>query len=351
MTLTVVQQYPINPDEEGAKSMRFNHPDWGDVYRTTIAKGVITDFEKVADDPIEVKSRVKVEIDGYGESEYLPLFFHPKALYWDDPGTPPSPSAATDFNEEGKYFEKAWMSFRGGDEVVVMLQEGVPVAVLGFADGVPRIGENTFLFKAPGRDGPGDGKSIVWNFTQRETHYEGDFTEDEFYGPDDVKIHYKEVKPFHECEWVIPDPCGWGNILGLREFIICVGPFLCVLQLSYYIHDPDDRWDWAENVVLYYGINKPELEEQVIAHAKSNHSCTKFWDYFCDALSEITEIFDYPDLLIIDNDFWENKSWPLFYKDKSGLTLHYLQFGEAQVFTQVHTKEELIEANMWPHEV
>ena len=38
------------------------------------------------------------------------------------------------------------MSFRCGDEVIVMLQDGVPVAVLGHADGVPRVGEDLIMF-------------------------------------------------------------------------------------------------------------------------------------------------------------------------------------------------------------
>lgn len=140
MAITYFQKYPLSGDDQsGAKSMRIDHPDFGDVSKTTYSKGVITDFEKIQDDPIQVKSRVKVKIEGEEESDYIPIFYHPKILYWDGPGDPPVP-LATDFNAEGKYFERAWMSFRGGDEVAVMLQKGTPVAVIGFADGVPRIG-------------------------------------------------------------------------------------------------------------------------------------------------------------------------------------------------------------------
>jgi hypothetical protein len=126
--MEIIEKYPL--------SRRLDHPNFGEVCKTTFAKGVIADFEKIQDDPIAAKSRVKVEVGGV-ISDYLPLFYHPKAQFWDTPAP-----LATAYNEEGGYFEKAWMSFRGGDEVAVMLKEGVPVAVLGFADGVPRIGEN-----------------------------------------------------------------------------------------------------------------------------------------------------------------------------------------------------------------
>ena len=169
--LTVRQKYPL-PDEPQAnpKSLRLDHANWGDVHRTVYAKGVITDFEKVKKpdgsdqvDPIQVKSRVKVKIgDGEETEDFIPVFFHPKALYWDGPDE----IKATDFNEEGKYFEKAWQSFRCGDEVIVLLQaptdgaELKPVAVLGFADGVPRIGEN--IFKLEYQVITSGGEAVTW---------------------------------------------------------------------------------------------------------------------------------------------------------------------------------------------
>ena len=119
---------------------RADFPDFGSVCKTSFSKGVITDFKVTADDPITVESMVKVTGD-FGESEYIPLFYHPKEKFWDDE-TADEPVLATDFDEKTGAFKRAWQSFRGDDEVVVMLKEGVPVAVLGHADGVPRIGEN-----------------------------------------------------------------------------------------------------------------------------------------------------------------------------------------------------------------
>ena len=128
---------PLFTFEKYPNSYRIDHPDFGDVYKTTYVKGVITDFEVTSFYCFRVKSMVKVSGD-WGESGYIPLFYHPKPQFWDDPNG----NLATDYNAAGGYFEKAWMSFRIGDEVVVMLKEGKPVAVVGFADGVPRIGEN-----------------------------------------------------------------------------------------------------------------------------------------------------------------------------------------------------------------
>lgn len=153
--LTVYQKYPLpNEDQSGAKSMRLNHPDYANVVRCPYAEGVISDIKKTGNNPITVQSQVKVTIDGT-ESDWLPLYYHPKAKYWDGAGTPPSPMA-TDYNQADKYFERAWMSFRIGDEVAVILQASLEnekptaVAAVAFADGVPRIGEDLIQFK----DGP-----------------------------------------------------------------------------------------------------------------------------------------------------------------------------------------------------
>ena len=125
--------------EKYTNSWRLDHPNFADVRKTTYAKGTITDFQKVSDDPLQVKSMVKVQIEGYGESDYIPLFFCPKKQYWD---SSEGADDAQNLNQEGMYYENAWMSFRCDDEVKVLLQEGKPVAVVGFADGVPRRGED-----------------------------------------------------------------------------------------------------------------------------------------------------------------------------------------------------------------
>jgi hypothetical protein len=164
---------------------RLDHPDLTNVLKTTFAKGVIKDFklpehvppqERIAvsegtyvdleGDPFLVESMVKVEVDGEESDDFIPIFYQPKKEMWDDPpvdksGVPSLPEygqsepeggevKATDFDEETGAYKKAWQSFRCGDEVVVMLQEGKPVAVIGFADGVPRIGEDVFSLETTG---------------------------------------------------------------------------------------------------------------------------------------------------------------------------------------------------------
>ena len=129
-------------------SYRLDHPNYGDVAKTPYALGVITDFKKLTDDPFVVESMVKVTGD-WGESDYIPLFYHPKKLYWDNHLAEP-PVLAQDFDVATGAFKQAWQSFRCGDEVAVMLKEGVPVAVVGFADGVPRIGEDIVKIAATG---------------------------------------------------------------------------------------------------------------------------------------------------------------------------------------------------------
>ena len=130
-------------NQKYSNSYRLDHPDFPDVCRTTFAKGTIKEVQKIQDSPIKVKSLMKVEVEGEGVSDFIPLFYHPKPQYWDDAD---EGIKATDFNQKGKYFERAWMSLRPGDEVRVMVREEKPFAVIGFDDGVPRIGEDIIKF-------------------------------------------------------------------------------------------------------------------------------------------------------------------------------------------------------------
>lgn len=152
--IEIIEKYP--------PGRRADFPDFGTVCKTTFAKGVIIEFKRPlmaagqikADDPIAVLPLVKVEVDGT-QSDFLPIFFHPKEHFWDGEagvifdeeeweriGWAVEAYDATAYDEKTGSFRKAWMSFRVDDEVAVMLKEGVPVAVLAFADGVPRVGED-----------------------------------------------------------------------------------------------------------------------------------------------------------------------------------------------------------------
>ena len=149
----------LNIADKYSPGKRIDHENFGDVRKTTFAKGTISDFK--VDDPNDlvdtIYSRVKVKVSG-NESDWLPLFYHPRAKYWDS-GT----LKALDYNKDGQYFERGWMSFRCDDEVAVMLKEGVPAAVVGFADGVPRIGENILKSKLVGHGWDTAGKTLYTN--------------------------------------------------------------------------------------------------------------------------------------------------------------------------------------------
>jgi hypothetical protein len=173
-TLKVFEKYP--------GSWRLDHPDFGHVSKTIYAKGVITAFyEASGDDPMVVKDVCDLEVDGQAYQE-VPIFYHPPKAYIDNWKLNTEPSihpygillpdyviplpddeAWTEFwenagaliDKEGKVvtqesIPQEGISFDGhtiargayafsvGDEVTVMLQEGQPIAVTGFADGIPR---------------------------------------------------------------------------------------------------------------------------------------------------------------------------------------------------------------------
>lgn len=117
-------------------------PNVGEVYNTTYKKGVIKEFAKLRDDPIKVAPRVRVEIDG-NKSDFIPIFFKPKQQYWDTDA-----ERTTQLNEVQKYYETSWQSFRCDDEVIVQCYKNQPAAVVGFYDGIPRIGESLIKIEA-----------------------------------------------------------------------------------------------------------------------------------------------------------------------------------------------------------
>jgi hypothetical protein len=180
--MPVIEKYP--------GSRRLDHPNFGDVYKTTYGVGVITDFQKDQDDPFTVFPMVKVKGDDWGESDYIPIFYKPKESYWDDP----EGDKATDYDQDKGVYKGAWQSFRADDEVVVMLKEGVPVAVLGFADGVPRIGENIVRMdnlSLPGVLGGSGGYDYLF-FVSMLTQDKSEEVDDSELGPDGKDLQLKQ---------------------------------------------------------------------------------------------------------------------------------------------------------------
>ncbi|MDI6854388.1 MAG: hypothetical protein QME75_12385 [Deltaproteobacteria bacterium] len=118
---------------------RLDHPNFREVHETTFAKGIIKEFQILQENPIQVASMVKVEINGELHDKFIPLFYTPRAKHWDGEEV-----QATDFDPEQGAFKQAWQSFRAGDEVAVLLKQGEARAVLGHYDNCPRLGENAF---------------------------------------------------------------------------------------------------------------------------------------------------------------------------------------------------------------
>lgn len=192
----------IIESEEGSNSFRIKHPDFGDVYKTVYRKGIIKELKKVQDDPITFESLAKVEIEGQETEDYLPLFYHPKKQYWDD-----DHHQATDFNEELRYFERAWMSFRPGDEVVVMLQENKPVLIIGFADATPKVGENIIrmeFYIAPFED-------------HRECNYDPSQSHDHSVPGSEHTVYLNALKKKIDDDPDLPEPTPDGTPLGLTK--------------------------------------------------------------------------------------------------------------------------------------
>jgi hypothetical protein len=181
-------------NDKGAGIRLLDHPTFGDVYLTTYKQGVISDVQTVDDDPITAQSFVKVKIDGGEETDFLPIYFKPKLLYWD--GTD---HASQDFDDEQKTYFQAWMSFRAGDEVIVQFRENVPFRVYGFWDRYPRIGEDILRID----DSSQGGYEFFISMSKQDNAAE--IGSDEL-GPDD-----KPLKLLQDVE-VYTGPSWWGNL-------------------------------------------------------------------------------------------------------------------------------------------
>jgi len=276
---------------------RLNHPDFLDVYRTTFAKGTITKFQQLQDNPIEVASLVKVKVGDQEYDDWLPLFFRPKAQYWDDDGR-----QAVDFNEEGKYFEKAWMSFRGGDEVVVLLQQNTPQAVLAFADGLPRLGESAFRLEWQ-----------MWNGVSHRIHFQGspwvkygneDQTPDPP-GPDGANLGLvteamqicKTAEILYQTiHYTSGPPITHGDsyrYVQYFEWLITLGPYYFILQmLETRNHDTrDPQYGGGDSYMAYYGLvaTTDTTINEVIAQGQANSGLNPYTDIYIPRIYNVSD--------------------------------------------------------------
>lgn len=395
--------------------MRIDHPDFGNVLRCTYAKGVITDFELAKNedgsdktDPFTVISKVKVRIGDEDESDFIPLFFHPKAQYWDDDpdvNGELGPIKATDFNAENKYFEKAWMSFRGGDEVAVLMRateddpELKPFAVIGFADGVPRIGEHIVKVSyetlhyledikiyVGGTEPPVIWEEIYVNYlpgqhfrylrmyeyedcavplTNRKYNYYGDLDEDKL-GPDETSlrllteitnsINDLNTTTIEDTYWTVPILITTHNYY--TRYAIPVGAILFVIEYLWYYAIVDQiggpypsyihtkkRYMLDTNVQagIYNQIN---YEAAITINTKTQ--AQRRDDYFNDrewfeSIEGFTRQITHECLALM---------FYAFYYEVPGMPESAIRFdpGNLSFYVRPHTKDELIEAKMWPKE-
>lgn len=349
---------------------RLDHADFGEVCKTTFAKGVITDIKKVEDDPIAVESLVKVEVEGQGESEFIPLFHQPRKGYWDT-----EDHQAQEFNQENKCFENAWMSFRGGDKVKVMLREDKPAAVVGHLDGIPRIGEDIFklFFNSIGG---GEHQSHI-QCSKRELYGVSD---EEAEGPDGTPLGLTkeavkscdtgEVLEVEEVLYGfsgrVTDPAAayykttYYHYRTYCEFLIPIGAILYLLQAfqqrtESYIEplvplvfgEPIEEPGWGNPLsntgfwVLAVPYDK-EIEDELIKQGKANSGINPKdieLDHFT-AEGDWGYYFDYPDMIYQDEftdyimtneDFGQRAQ--LAYEDKMDLST-------LQIFCRPHTEED-----------
>jgi len=322
-------------NEKYPDSYRLDHQDFEDVGRTTFAKGVIKEFDKISDVPLKVRSMVKVEIEEKGVSDFIPLFYHPKKRYWDDEE---KGIKATDFNQEKKYFEQAWMSFRKDDEVRVILREGEPYAVVGFYDGKPKIGEDIIKFAWKLFENQliaQDGANISWmqitrglflnenDYVQEGDHYcylqasKRDYygeVDAEQKGKDDLDLQLiKEVIPFNCISDLVtnisetfsfdqyPDQNHGNTLAGhvegssslkeiatLKEWLIPIGPIL----YSFHLFTVESIDEGQTDVWYQEYPNYPQGPELVHEATIIVHNELRYYDYIIQANLYSEDLFN-----------------------------------------------------------
>lgn len=327
-------------------SLRLDHPDFGDVHKTVYAKGIIKEFAKISDDPLKAKSMVTVDIAAKGLSDFIPLFYHPKPEYWNN-----QDGTTTVFNQEGKYFEKAWMSFRTEDEVQVMLREGKPYAVLGFADGVPRVGEDVFQLKWEGADATWEFEPAYQRPLSRQLQLSRAIKEAGLGGtPDCAYSDYNEEKKG-------PD----GLELGLNKIIdspIAIAPYLNNPVWHQYFF-------WFFNIGPYaviFTLLGGRFPEGPLNEPSNNWGATSpssgsfFVKFYEEGLEDKVAAFlnsqgfgDDIDEKLIDFGFRKTYMNPDFNGETEFLAFrNWFDPETIEIHIRPHTKTELQEAGMWP---
>ncbi len=338
--------------EKYPDSWRLDHPNFGDVYQTTYTKGIIKEFEKISDDPLQVRSMVKVEIEGKGLSEFIPLCYHPKDGYWDNEK---EGIQATDFNQEGNYFERAWMSFRAGDEVKVMLREKEPYAVVGFMDGVPRVGEDILQVEAIGANTILDVPQLndfKYPLSRQLQLSKALIKDIPFGNPDCAYSNWNEEKSGPDgfelgLKKVIDRPLAIRPIMNSPLFIsriyfwfFNIGPFAVIFHaqgLTYY-----GGLAYLTPLGIYHSVvpASGDMYVKVYEEGMENEVASFLNGQIFDG-DERQKLESIGFKLIEMNpdytSFYNNWGWNRAFNPES-----------LKIYTRPHTKEELQEAGMWP---
>jgi hypothetical protein len=355
--MEVFEKYP--------NSRRLDHPNFGDVCKTTFAKGVIIDVKVALKsecdpllyypgkfegeyqvDPFRVKSHVLVQVEG--QELWLPLFFHPKAAMWDDSdmvvwGTGVNEFTvnpgilATDFNRDTGYFEKAWMSFRPGDEVVVIIREGAPFAVVGFADGLPRVGEAIFRVNVAPITGSSLGTEVP-KYVMLAEEKINPFGE---IGADGLDLGLVQVVDpiinhsykFRSEWWYGPDAGTWLHTYNY-SWIFPLGPKLVVLTQWYQVYPDDLYGDTINRIYIATATTNNITTAQNIAN--NNDPPVIYLDIF----DNVEGFYRQTDIIVSGTGNLNTLAYTYPVPPK------YNKF--VSILIRPHTKTELEAAGMWP---
>ena len=359
--------------EKRPESWRLNLADFQVVYKTTFAKGTISDFQKISDVPLTVKSMVKVKGD-WGESDFIPLFFCPKKKYWD---SDPSLDDAQDFNQDGKYYENAWRSFRGDDEVKVLLQEGVPKFVIGFVDNVPRIGEA--IIKVGGYTYESDTEPDA--YWQAPSIPRPDIVDGQ--GPDGKPLNLtEESQPILGGSDSIDNPTAYywlssgvyevrtsTTILQIMAWPVIVGPIVYVFvtlatggsgtDASYFSGDTDEWYAWMDALFLPNSdhyipppgegvlVDPPGVISGSSTEPINSAGITLAGIYTKKLMDDIRTYIESIDPQAVQ----ESSDWgtpPEGVQLSGGGLVPIIPVSMVHLFYRPHTKEELQAAGLWP---
>ena len=238
---------------------RINHPVYKDVYNVTYTKGVITEFEVEDTDETAVfrkfvipfiawkfTDRVKLDIS---DDEWIPLFYHCKLHCYDDD--------VASLRDNGALNGSAY-AFEVGDEVNVLLEEGVPKYVVGHVDNKPRMGAQYFKFSVSNNPHYSYSNPIIKEETVNETptdYYEDTPNCDQLGSIADISRLEGSTDKYH-----ISYNVDWCFLI----YFVKVGPVLYIFWMRTEMHRPTERYNFPNlwgDMRAFSGVWSKSLED------------------------------------------------------------------------------------------